>query len=204
MKDIVLAEDEILVLRDVKPDMSSHGGFVWPESGIVEAPDWEPTDRCGHGLHGLPWGEGGDYHIGGANGKWLAVRVSTAPANYRSGAGELFDKCKFRAGEVVYCGNREGAAALIQRYAPAGTRCNWSTQTAGYRSTQTAGNWSHMRAGLGTAQVGRWYDGLEWRVAMRQIGEAEADRWYRFLQGAWTLLDAVEASALDAKTHAAV
>jgi hypothetical protein len=45
--------NKVLVLRTVRPDRRSHGGFFWPESGPVEAPDWNPKARCGGGLHGL-------------------------------------------------------------------------------------------------------------------------------------------------------
>lgn len=60
-----LKDNEILVLRNCKSDRTSYGGFVWPESGHVEAPDWRDDDNCGGGLHGLPWGEGGHYFING-------------------------------------------------------------------------------------------------------------------------------------------
>ena len=34
--------DTTLVLRTCAADMTSHSGFVWPEAGPVEAPDWSP------------------------------------------------------------------------------------------------------------------------------------------------------------------
>ena len=47
-----------LVLRTCNPDMTSHNGFVWPTNGPVSCPDWRDDYSCGHGLHGLLWGEG--------------------------------------------------------------------------------------------------------------------------------------------------
>jgi hypothetical protein len=151
--DITLKPNEILVLRDVRADMTSRNGFHWPKSGSVEAPDWRDDDKCGGGLHGLPWGVGGDYRIGGSDATWLVVRVCTDPGNYQHGSGKMCDKCKFREGEVVFCGSREDAVEIIARYAPDGARTNWSTQTAGNGSTQTAGNGSTQTAGNESTQT---------------------------------------------------
>ena len=38
--------DKVLILRSTGPDRKSHGGFQWPESGYVEAPDWDPIRAC--------------------------------------------------------------------------------------------------------------------------------------------------------------
>ena len=155
-----LKKNEILVLRDVQSDMTSRGGFIYPESGYVEAPDWKPHDRCGNGLHGLPWGTGGEYFISGGNGKYLVLRVNTSK-DYIYGSGEMVDKCKFKAGEVVYCGSLRGAVDLIQEYAPTNTPINYAmqygedkvTQTAGECSTQTAGECSTQTASDGSTQT---------------------------------------------------
>ena len=45
-------------LRTVDKDGKAHGGFAWPKKGKVTAPDWKPTQECGHGLHALLNGEG--------------------------------------------------------------------------------------------------------------------------------------------------
>ncbi|WP_445081510.1 DUF7666 domain-containing protein [Martelella alba] len=49
----ITMNDTVLVLRTCNSDMTSRNDFVWPESGLVECPDWEPTEECGNGLHGL-------------------------------------------------------------------------------------------------------------------------------------------------------
>ena len=41
-----------IVLRICKADMTTYNGFIWPTKGYVEAPDWDDTEECGHGLHG--------------------------------------------------------------------------------------------------------------------------------------------------------
>ena len=148
-----LADGEILVLRTCSPQMTSYGEFTWPRSGHVEAPDWIGDDRCGHGLHGLPWGEGGRQYLSGAlDAAWLVVKVSTAAGNYRAGTGQLTDKCKFRAGEVVYCGDRMRAVQLVDESAPAGTVTHWASQTAGHGSAQKAGDCSTQTAGYASTQ----------------------------------------------------
>jgi hypothetical protein len=154
--ELKLTSTEILVLRDVRSDMTSYNGFKWPESGYVEAPEWMDTDTCGNGLHGLPWGEGGDYRIGGSDAKQLLVKVDTVKG-YRHGTGDMTDKCKFHSGEVVFCGSLKDATDILQIYAPANTRINWATQTAGDASTQTAGNASTQTAGNDSTQKAGHY-----------------------------------------------
>ena len=46
-----------LILRTCDANMQSHGGFQWPRSGPVAAPDWNPAPECGNGLHGFLRGE---------------------------------------------------------------------------------------------------------------------------------------------------
>jgi hypothetical protein len=33
---------KVLVLRTVNKDLTSYGGFRWPEKGFVSCPDWDP------------------------------------------------------------------------------------------------------------------------------------------------------------------
>ena len=153
---IVLRENEILVLRDCKHDMTSHNNFVWPVKGAVEAPDWKSDFCCGHGLHGLPWGVGGNYFIGGVTAKYLVVRVCTDTVNYCHGQDEMTDKCKFHHGFVEFCGTLADAVALISKYMPVNTAINFSTQTAGNESTQTAGYRSTQTAGYASTQTAEY------------------------------------------------
>jgi hypothetical protein len=88
-------EETVLVLRTCDKDLKSHGGFQWPASGPVSAPDWRPEPRCGKGLHGLldAWGNWGllDWS---ENAKALVVRVA------RASLVDLGDKVKFPSGVV--------------------------------------------------------------------------------------------------------
>ena len=110
---MIKSEDgTVLILRTCNADMTSYGGFVWPTSGPVEAPDWEPTMVCGHGLHGLLWGEGSERYLSAlSDAKWLVFR--TAASDVMHGDGELTDKCKARRGVVEYCGDRAGAIGYL-------------------------------------------------------------------------------------------
>jgi len=165
---IELKQDEILVLRTCGPNGESYGGFRWPlEIGAaVEAPDWEPTYECGHGLHGLPWGAGGASFLStDDNSCWLLVAVPVAPDNYRAGLSGLGDKCKFRQGRIVFVGNRDEAVALLAEHAPPNTPINFarqkggdkSMQTAGHRSVQKAGNFSTQTAGYFSTQTAGYF-----------------------------------------------
>jgi hypothetical protein len=193
--DLILGPGEILVLRTCSPDGTSYGGFRWPLTGPVECPDWEPTDLCGHGLHGLPWGVGATHLLSWVGNNGWVVRVDTH-ADYRAGAGDLTNKCKFRAGVVVLAAaSREECVALIQRYAPPGLPINWGTATAGYQGTATAGDWGTATAGYGgtatagdqgTATAGDWgivailhWDGSRYVRRAKEIGPDDAGKaWY--------------------------
>jgi hypothetical protein len=156
---------KLYVLRVVKPDMTSRAPsgyskqkpFKYPESGPVECPDWQDDDNCGHGLHGWLWGAGDlrscDYwDTDGA--KWLVIEVD--PSDLRHGSGDLVGKCKFRRGEVVFCGSRDEAVKFITERAPFGTPILFGTATAGDRGTATAGDGGTAMAGDGgTAMAGR-------------------------------------------------
>src|SRR4030067_154086 len=38
--------ETVLILRTCNADMTSHRGFIWPEAGPVEDPDWKQTPNC--------------------------------------------------------------------------------------------------------------------------------------------------------------
>jgi hypothetical protein len=192
-----LKKAEILVLRTCKKNGLSRGDFKWPlvVGAIVTAPDWDGTDDCGGGLHGLPWGEGGNYCDINAP-FWLVLRVNTSSGNYRHGTGEMTDKCKFKTCivEGVF-DNPKDATDLMLLHAPSGTVCNYATvvagdlgnATAGDEGTATAGDEGTATAGNeGTATAGDWgnatagdegiicikrHDGTRYRLVVGYIGE---------------------------------
>ena len=138
----------VLVLRACNNDMSSRDGIVWPSSGPVEAPDWEPTKECGNGLHGWLHGHGdgsvSDYWSDDC--KWLVVKVKTRHLI------DLDDKVKFKKGTVVFCGDRKSATDYIIANDPLAatkpvigafvtTLCHGSS-TSGDHGTSTSGDYS--------------------------------------------------------------
>ncbi len=104
--------ERVLILRRCNNDGTSYGGFPWPQSGMVEAPDWSSEPECGGGLHGWPWGmgigEGKDYDI--IDDRWI---VFACRPDDVIGALEGGWKCKSKCGEVVYCGSFAAAWAMI-------------------------------------------------------------------------------------------
>jgi len=163
-------KEHILVLRNVKPDMTSHNGFKYPKRGWIEAPDWEDTYKCGHGLHGLPWGCGATIYLyDDPNANWLVLKVNPADG-YRAGGNELVQKCKFRRGYVVYWGTRDGAVNYLLTHGAAdkpvvyayktdyATGSNvivgdYGIATAGDYGTATTGDYGTATAGEGGAAI---------------------------------------------------
>ncbi len=92
----------VLILRKCGRDGSSSYGFVYGQVGdTVTAPDWDPTPKCGNGLHGLKQGNG-EWGLLSGN-QWLVIEADEE---------DIVDidneKCKFRTGKIVYRGNSEG------------------------------------------------------------------------------------------------
>ena len=150
----------VLCLRTCDAKRRGYGGFQWPSRGPVEAPDWSPEPQCGRGLHGLLWGEGDAGHLSrDDDAEWLVVAVESAEVV------DLGGKVKFPRGEVVYCGDRDGAVAYILVNGGAGKACAYArapagaygTATAGARGTATAGDRGTATAGEGgTATAGAY------------------------------------------------
>jgi hypothetical protein len=111
----------VLVLRKNKRNnKSTHNNFTYPTTGRVTAPDWQRTKECGNGLHGFPWGQGNSDAMPWLiseddHGKWLVIKVLRKDMVIltEDNCFTLIDKCKFKTGEVVFYGNRKGAAEFI-------------------------------------------------------------------------------------------
>ena len=146
----VKSSKRVLVLRSCNADMTSYGGFKWPESGHIEAFDWNTTVRCGNGLHGFLWGEGnGSLAYWDEGAKWLVVSVEESTII------DLGGKVKYRSGEVVFCGDSKSAAQYVSDNGGFGKRIIAGTATAGARGTATAGDAGTATAGsAGTATAG--------------------------------------------------
>ncbi|HHX5603339.1 TPA: hypothetical protein ACVFG7_006040 [Pseudomonas aeruginosa] len=168
------SQETALVLRTCSADLTSHGGFQWPDKigAVVEAPDWKKDNRCGHGLHGWLFGQG-DHDcsgtVGDADAKWLVVEVGLSDLIALGG------KVKFPRCTIRHIGDRASATqflianepraagvAVIGATLQAGDKelCQvgaYGTATAGYKGTATAGNEGTATAGdWGTATAGDW------------------------------------------------
>src|SRR5574342_1123156 len=114
LSECVKSEPTVLVLRQCDNQLRGYNGFQYPESGMVEAPDWDPTPRCGGGLHGFLRGEGnGALADKGEDGKWLVLRVRKSDI---VPVGD--EKVKFPRGEVIYVGTCDGAGELLAKEYP--------------------------------------------------------------------------------------
>lgn len=123
------AKGHVLVLKSLPANMKAYGGFQWPESGAVSAPDWKPTKECGNGLHGWLWGAGdAGLRCEDDDAKWMVLSVQV------DSIVDLEGKVKFPSCLIAYMGDRETAVSIIQHYAPSGTAIMFSTVTGGDRS----------------------------------------------------------------------
>ena len=146
--------EKVLVLRTCAADMSAYGGFVWPESGLVAAPDWIPMPTYGGGLHGLLWGEGAGRRLSWeGDARWLVVSVLASEIV------DLKNEVKFPRGEVVFCGTREAAIAYLSARLPSGRAyaiCGASAKVGAYESA-IVGDYGTASAGAyGTAIAGEF------------------------------------------------
>ncbi len=95
-QELVLKENEILVLKRCIEGNKAYNDFIYGEPGTeVEAEDWENTQTCGYGLHGLTDGFS-NYFDEKLNGNFVVIKV-----NKLDGYIELYDKVKFRKGVVL-------------------------------------------------------------------------------------------------------
>ena len=145
----------MIVVRSCKQDMTSHNGFQWPETGFIEAPDWNDTPQCGHGLHALRPGDNnpGEWHAG----KYLAVETHDSPII------DLGGKVKFRRGEVLHVAdNMHDLSLWLTGHGSPGP-WYYGSATAGDRGTATVGEY-------GIIQI-TWWDGARKRITIGYVGE---------------------------------
>ena len=135
-----------LVLRCCRSDFTSRNDFVWPSEvgAVVVAPDWEPTEECGNGLHGWLYGHGDIACVTyweEADSKWLVLEVDDVI--------ELNGKCKFERAVVRFVGAKSNAAAFLLENEPLAN----AEKVIGL--TLSAGDEESLLVGtLGTAIVG--------------------------------------------------
>ena len=197
--------DKVLVVRQCAHDGSSSHDFIWPKSGPVTCPDWEPHNRCGNGLHGWPWGLAlGDGSC--QNYDWLWLVVAVDPKDVVD-VEDAQGKVKFKQGEVIFAGEwwkamkitEEGRVAWIHHAAQGQSATSGdssSAATSGYRSSAASTGDSSVAvcSGIGSrAQAGEygaialaWWNEKQQRSEMRcacvvngKNGTLKPGVWYR-------------------------
>ena len=144
-----LKKDEVLVIKRCTSGNTSHKDFVYPESGIVEAHDWDETPECGGGLHGWTLGFE-DCYSDMWQGNFIVLLV-----NKKDGYIELKDKVKFRKGKVILNTPEAQKAHELMLSVYPNMKLHWRTAFlgdnehayAGDRSILTAGDTSALTAG---------------------------------------------------------
>lgn len=142
--------------------LSSHGGFTWPSSGWIAAPDWSPEPVCGKGLHGFLNGVGdGALASFESDAVWLLVGVDEEIVPLDGGK-----KVKFRRGEVLLVGTAQEVTAKLERLSPEskGLPVIGSTRTSGDYGTSTSGDYDTSRLPLPITFA---HSGLRWRSRTR-------------------------------------
>ena len=203
------APKKVLVLRTCNADMTGNGGFVWPTSGAVVAPDWDPNPEieCGSGLHGLAWGDG-DWSLPSkdANAKWLVVEVESADLVLSQDK----SKARYRAGNVVCCGTEPEAVSRVmccdENFARLKSMAKGTAASSGDHSTAASsgdhstaassgnagiaaaiGNLGLVHAGPNGLLIACWWDNAanRYRACVGEVGidGIEADTDYRVVDG---------------------
>ena len=140
-----LPPDHVLVLRTSNKDRISYGGFQWPESGPVEAPDWSPEPICGRGLQGALWGEGnGSLFNWKDDSVWQVVEV------LEKDIVDLVGKVKFPRGNVVFSGDQQGATNFLL------ANGGFGRAVIGAKMSNLNPNGHVLVGDYGTANVGDW------------------------------------------------
>jgi hypothetical protein len=162
----------VLLLRTCQPCGRSSLGFTWPlQIGAeVNAPDWDPRDCCGYGLHGLPWGEGNGRLLNwSADVVWLVWSApSDSVVEITEGGG---GKAKAPRGRIEHVGDRASATAYLAEHGRPGSAIVGGTSTSGDRGTSVSGYGGTVQGGPGAVLILQWYGGGVYRRASVVVGD---------------------------------
>lgn len=141
----------ILMLKTVSADGTAYDGFRWPlEVGaVVTAPDWDPKPECGHGLHGLPWGEGKASLLDWSpSAIWIVFETDYVV---------VFDgKAKCRQAIVRYVGDQVGATTYLRQHGKPNAAIVGEHVIAGHKGIAVLGDRGRAIVGSeGTIRAGR-------------------------------------------------
>ena len=208
------ANGKVLILRtckaDMTPEFENANGVVYPPSGWVEAPDWDPRPECGRGLHGLLWAQG-NYGLLSArhDAKFLVIEADAKDVVTIDD-----QKVKFRGGNVMAVFDRwwQAFAYILPRrpvrasdkvatgysgHAAATGDSGHAAATGNSGHAAATGNYGHAAclAFGGRAKAGPnglvalgWHDGNRGRLVVGYVGEdgIKPDTWYRVTDGKLT------------------
>lgn len=186
----VLLPGEVLILRTCNADLTSKSdearGFRWPESGAVACKDWDPSSRCGGGLHGLLWGCGdGSLLDWSDTAKGLAVAVPGDTVVGIDKRDDGFAKVKFPAGRVLFVGSLSDACKFIFERVPDAIKAAMvsgaASATRDSGAASATGYSGAVRGSLTSTLTLRRWDGKRYRIVALYPGEDGIKPlvWYR-------------------------
>lgn len=105
-----------LMLVSLNPDYTDCSGNVYPESGYVEANNYEYDTNILHGLYGTKWGlyKNNRWLNMNEKAKWLVVRVEKNNDLIPLDKNNAF--YKFRTGFIVLADEKEKCEQYIEKY----------------------------------------------------------------------------------------
>jgi hypothetical protein len=157
-------------IKSLYADMTARNGFKYPTRGRVEAPDWDPSPKCGGGIHFLASGQNDPGIWPGE--KFVCLKIS-------GDAVDLGGKSKCRRAYVMKaCDSMADLCAWMTANGIAGswykgtsTSGYKGTSTSGYGGTSTSGDWGTSTSGYkGTIMIWR-PDYTRRRLVVGYIGE---------------------------------
>lgn len=107
-----------LVLVSLNPDHTDCSGNKYPDSGYVEAEEYQPNKNILQGLYGIVWGQykTESWLNTDPKAKWRVVRIEQNDELYCVDSYQ--NLVKFRAGLVVFSGTREECENHIAKEKP--------------------------------------------------------------------------------------
>lgn len=200
---------EVLIVKCTDAHGVAYNGFKYPDivGSEVTAPDWQPDNKCGSGLHGWPWGLGiGDGNDPNYQGRWYVVGAKPEEV---IGNIEYGTKCKFRSGVVRYVGPWAGALSFILEgriaydfqasrgsASNSGDRGSAETTHAGTAAIVT-GLYGKARAAEFGCVALAWHNKDTNRIEMRcaltgyRAGELKPDVWYQLDEDSGNFKEAI-------------
>jgi len=136
------------MIKTINKDGTSYNGFKYPlkKGAKVEVKDWNCKPKCGGGIYGLIHET--KYHYIENKELWIILK-------YEKGTEVIIDdeKIKVPYAWVVDWGEAGYIQNLFEKLTGKKYEYDYAIQTAGYNSTQKAGNYSTQTAGYSSTQT---------------------------------------------------